>query len=277
MKRVASAIVAFGVLAGCAGKPPASVMNQWADALLAEGKMRTERAPIDAPFDNETLVENFRRVALHSELVLAQETTREARSASSPIHKWGGPIRYGIFGAGATPEDQRAIHGFMARMAELTGLEIVPEETGINFVITITSPEERPHLSEVLGGINGGLQDHFDAWRRSETWVCGGSLIPESETDLTLQFALIFIGDEAQGLLRRSCIEEEISQSLGLRNDDMNVRPSIFNDDEEFALMTVHDDLLMRVLYDPRLQPGMTETEAMPLARRIVAELRPQN
>jgi hypothetical protein len=49
------------------------------------------------------------------------------------------------------------------------------------------------------------------------------------------------------------------------------VRPSIFNDDGEFALLTEHDEHLLRILYDPRLKPGMTAEEAMPLVRRIVA------
>ena len=78
-----------------------------------------------------------------------------------------------------------------------------------------------------------------------------------------------------QGLYRRLCFHEEISQSLGLFNDDPTVRPSIFNDDDEFALLTTHDEYLLRILYDPRLKAGMTADEAMPVVARIVEELRP--
>ena len=50
-------------------------------------------------------------------------------------------------------------------------------------------------------------------------------------------------------------------------------RPSIFNDDDEFALLTRHDELLLEMLYDPRLRPGMTAAEAMPIVRVMAAEL----
>jgi hypothetical protein len=69
-------------------------------------------------------------------------------------------------------------------------------------------------------------------------------------------------------------MHEEIAQALGLANDSPRARPSIFNDDEEFALLTGQDELMLRMLYSPELQAGMTEAEARPiiqtLARRLV-------
>ena len=64
--------------------------------------------------------------------------------------------------------------------------------------------------------------------------------------------------------MRLSCIHEEITQGLGLANDSPLARPSIFNDDEEFALLTPMDELMLKMLYSPRLSAGMTETEARP-------------
>ena len=54
--------------------------------------------------------------------------------------------------------------------------------------------------------------------------------------------------------------------------DSPAARPSIFNDDEEFGLLTTHDELLLQMLYDPRLTPGMTAAEAAPIARVIARE-----
>ena len=70
-----------------------------------------------------------------------------------------------------------------------------------------------------------------------------------------------------------SCIHEEIAQGLGLANDSPTARPSIFNDDDEFALLTKHDELLLKMLYDPRLQAGMSAEEAAPVTRVITREL----
>ena len=66
-----------------------------------------------------------------------------------------------------------------------------------------------------------------------------------------------------------------VGQTLGPGADSDDARPSIFNDDAEFALMTRHDEDLLRILYDPRLKVGMTRDEAMPLVRQIVEELWP--
>ena len=74
--------------------------------------------------------------------------------------------------------------------------------------------------------------------------------------------------------MRLSCFHEEIAQGLGLPNDSPRARPSIFNDDEEFALLTDQDEMMLRILYSPELRPGMTAAEARPivesLARRMV-------
>ena len=70
----------------------------------------------------------------------------------------------------------------------------------------------------------------------------------------------------------RSCLHEEVAQGLGLPNDSPRARPSIFNDDEEFALLTRHDELLLSILYDDRLRPGMEATEAEPINRTIADE-----
>ena len=38
-------------------------------------------------------------------------------------------------------------------------------------------------------------------------------------------------------------------------------------------LINRHDELLLQILYDRRLRPGMTEAEAAPIVRRIAGEL----
>ena len=85
--------------------------------------------------------------------------------------------------------------------------------------------------------------------------------------------AIAIIRGEHPDLLRTSCIHEELAQGLGLANDSPQARPSIFNDDEEFGLLTTHDELLLKILYDPRLRIGMSAAEAAPIARQIAREI----
>jgi hypothetical protein len=85
--------------------------------------------------------------------------------------------------------------------------------------------------------------------------------------------AVAVIRAEHPDLMRLSCIHEELAQGLGLANDSPRARPSVFNDDEEFALLTRMDEILLKILYDRRLRPGMTESEARPIVEVIAAEI----
>jgi len=85
--------------------------------------------------------------------------------------------------------------------------------------------------------------------------------------------AFVFIPTEHPDLMRLACIHEEIAQALGLPNDVGTARPSIFNDDEEFALLTRQDEMMLRMLYHPALQNGMTEAQARPIVEALAREM----
>ncbi len=85
--------------------------------------------------------------------------------------------------------------------------------------------------------------------------------------------AVAVIRAEHPDELRLSCVHEEIAQGLGLPNDSPYARPSIFNDDEEFARLTTQDEMMLAILYDARLQPGMNLEQARAAAAIVAAEL----
>ena len=58
----------------------------------------------------------------------------------------------------------------------------------------------------------------------------------------------------------------------GRRPRSPDARPSLFNDSLEFAFLTEHDEILLRMLYDPRLRPGMSIAEARPLLPAIARD-----
>ena len=93
--------------------------------------------------------------------------------------------------------------------------------------------------------------------------------------DGVITHAVAVIRAELPPLLRLACIHEELAQGLGLANDSQTARPSIFNDDDEFGLLTGMDEKLLRMLYDIRLKPGQDADSAMPtvndLARSLTA------
>lgn len=230
--------------------------------MQERGFLRTDVDPDDVPYSNERLAEHFRRIAFFN-------FPNDEVHVPKPLTRWQGPIRYAVLG---NAQDSAQVDQLMARIAELTGLDIMPSpESHANFIVLLMDERERRAARSAFG--DAETLAFFDSFV-SAVFDCG-AVADWSDDDPEITRALVYLHGELQGLYRRLCFQEEISQSFGLFNDDPTVRPSIFNDDDEFALLTRHDEYLLRILYDPRLRVGMTEEEAMPIVHRIIGEMRP--
>lgn len=230
--------------------------------LQARGLLRTDRVAADVPYSNRELAEHFRRIAFYT-------FPGDARRVAKPLTKWTGPLRYAVVGQrGDMPE----IDGFMAHMSALTALDIESTaEERANFLIMVLDDAAQ---AQVAASFEDDPSRDFFLSFMDAIRDCG-AISGWTPTDPTIRKGLVYLHGDLAGLYRTLCYHEEIAQSLGLFNDDPAVRPSIFNDDEEFALLTTHDEYLLRILYDPRLKPGMTPPEAMPVVTEIIEELRP--
>lgn len=247
-------------------------------ALLAEGLMRTDGGGPDTPFDDRMLAENFLRVALYDEYSRSGGGFVREESASI-LRKWEVPVRVGLrFGASVPPDRQAAdrarIASYLGRLARLTGHPIALAETDVNFTLFIVSEDERealgPQLSAVMPGLSA--RDISDVTHMPRTTYCLVYAVSPGNTGAYTR-AVAVVRAEHPDLLRQSCFHEEIAQGLGLANDSPRARPSIFNDDEEFALLTKQDEMMMRILYDPALRPGMRLAEAQPIVESLARRL----
>lgn len=251
--------------------------QEYATALSEQGGLRTEANPEDAPYTNADLAWNFERIALFREY--RREGPRLIQVLTpTRLSRWDDPIRYRLVGLGVTEADRKEYAALALRLHSLTGLSI--EETkgdDPNLSILILSLGERRAFIEALR-IEGAAERMplVMQWAEDVSYPCIGQVGYKDAESGEISGAMIFIKAELEGVLRRSCIHEELAQTLGLLNDDLRVRPSIFNDDQEFALLTDHDEYLLEILYDPRLEAGMDAEQAMPLARAIIEELRPE-
>ena len=129
-------------------------------------------------------------------------------------------------------------------------------------------------MEDAAKRINGITPGSLRALRdlRRETYCAVAAYATGADAN-TYTAAVAVIRSENPDLLRLSCIHEELAQGLGLANDSPAARPSIFNDDDEFALLTTHDELLLKMLYDKRLKVGLSAAEAAPVTRIIAREL----
>ena len=70
------------------------------------------------------------------------------------------------------------------------------------------------------------------------------------------------------------CLEEELSQIMGLYND-IPYRWTMFNDANIGIVnrLTWHDAVMLRVLYQQDLHQGMSEDEAMKIVSRLMRKV----
>jgi hypothetical protein len=246
--------------------------------LLSQGLMRTDPGT-GIPFTDRMLADNFMRIALYDEYRRGNGGFVREETASR-LRRWEEPVRIGVrFGASVPPDRQATdlarIASFAARLSAVTGHPIRLDDANPNFLIQVVSEDERealgPKVRAFLPNLSPGDVAGITNMPRS-TYCLVYALAAGNSGTYTRAFAVIRA--EHPDLLRLSCLHEELTQGLGLPNDSPRARPSIFNDDEEFALLTDHDELLLRMLYSPELRPGMSPDEARPivesLARRVM-------
>jgi hypothetical protein len=297
-------LVAALALAGCAAPPPPAPAPEPAPApvaappapetpasaalkahyaavqaaLLSEGLLRTEMAPYDAPFTDRNLMENFLTIALHEEYSGGQISTRRS-GAAIPLQRWAAPIRVAVIFGPAVPAEQVAtdrarVASYFARLARVSGHPITLTDKNPNFWVHVATVDERaalePVLSAEMPGLTAGQIDSVT--HMNDTTYCQ-VLTQTDEATSTYARAVAVIPSEHPDLMRLACFHEELAQALGLPNDSNAARPSIFNDDQEFALLTKQDELMLRILYDPALRPGMTEAEARPIVQSLASRL----
>lgn len=252
-----------------------SYLNQVQGTQLGQGLLRRDGGGADTPFTNTMLARNFEQIAFYNEY----DSNFAGRGGASPLRRWSAPVRMEIIFGDSVPPSQRksdtsAITDYAARLSRVTGH---PVSVGgrPNFMVIIAGEDDRGEAlaaaaKRVPGISQASLAPLINL--RNDTY-CVVAAYAGGADENTYTAALAVIRAENPGLLRLSCIHEELAQGMGLANDSPGARPSIFNDDDEFALLTRHDELLLQMLYDPRLRTGMTADEARRTVQQIATEL----
>lgn len=225
----------------------------------------------------ERLAETWVAVALRDEPPLG------GLPRPAPLRRWTVPVRLAMeFGATVPPATRAADTALVAalsdRLAEAARhpIALVPPGAPGNFHVLVLSENERRGAADRLLALVPGIDDATlrlmtDLPREVFCMVIAFSRGGGAE----YSEAIAIVRAEHPDLTRTACYHEEIAQGLGLAADSDRARPSVFNDDQEFALLTRQDMALLRLHYDPRLRPGMTEAQARPLIFSIASELVP--
>ncbi len=246
--------------------------------LVGQGLLRGDGGGADTPFTDTMLARNFVRIALFDEYVSDGQALR-AEQRISRLRRWEDPIRMDVQFGETVPEAQRirdrnSIAAYGARLSRLTGVPISQVEGEGNFSVLVLNEDDRASYESRLRQMVPGIADSsVRAFLNPPKSTLCLVIAFSNDGGATYSRAVALIRGEHPDMLRLACIHEELAQGMGLANDSPQARPSIFNDDEEFGLLTRHDELLLKMLYDRRLRAGMTAAEAAPIANEIATEL----
>jgi hypothetical protein len=247
--------------------------------LVSQGLLRTDGGGPDVPFSARMLADNFIRIALYDEYI-NRGGVLVASETESRLRRWDTPVRMNVEFGATIPADQRvrdrnSITAYVNRLSRISGHPATQVKSGANFNVLVLNEDERraiaPRLRALVPGIdNSAVRTITDL---PQSTLCLVFAFSEGSGSSSYMRAVAVIRGEHPPLLRLSCIHEELAQGLGLANDSPAARPSIFNDDEEFGLLTTQDEMMLKILYDRRLRTGMTLAEARPIVDTIAREL----
>ena len=248
-------------------------------SLLSQGLLRTDGGGIDTPFSKRQLVNNFIQVGVFNEFTLVNGLYTNERSEGR-VQRWEKPVSISMqFGPAVSKDiqtkDRKTVTDYARRLSRLTGAQIGVTRGKGNFYVAVLTVDEieafGPQLMKLIPGLDAGIASQIT--NMPKPIYCAVYAFSDARSPDRFHSAVAIVRAEHPDLLRKSCYHEEIAQGLGLSNDSPAARPSIFNDDDEFALLTRQDELLLQILYDERLPLGTTPARARPIVEVIASEL----
>jgi hypothetical protein len=173
------------------------------------------------------------------ELTYGNPATPEGETPT--LVRWTGPrIVYAVAGEHSTSDDQR-IADVAGRFSGLTGIEIRRGEASeAQLTIGFTK-------AQLLGA-------HDELGRCVTRWRTSGSAVIRAE---------ILVNTERVGSLDE-CLDHELMHALGFRHHS-GIMPSVMSPFAPSGTLTVADRVALRILYDPKLTPGIGRDQAWPL------------
>ena len=246
---------------------------------ISLGLLRQDGGGTDTPFDVDDIIEAFEQVAFYNEYDISGDKLLP-NSKAVKLAKWKSNINISVrFGNSVNKKqkdnDLLEINELIGILSQVTNHNIKISQQNINMYVVIANQKE---IKDLISEI-GLLQPEFDPQRIPIITQLPRDIHCMAMTSMNVQAnsgissSLVIIRNELPHIMRKACIHEEIAQSLGLTNDSHLARPSVFNDDDEFATLTKFDEILLQILYDHRLNSGISKREASQLVRQIANEI----
>lgn len=210
-----------------------------------------------APLPNDAaLVEGFEAIVFGTEIP-------GLLGGGQYVKKFAKPVRFYI--ANEAARDRRtAVRAFVASLGrQIRGLSTAITGTArdADFVIHVVDRKDYQRVGREI-------------YRNPFMSVPGNCIVRSDfgRRGIVRSDALI-VSDEGEKLFRR-CLIEEVLQGLGPLNDNQRAPDSVFNDTSSLASFSRYDRIMLNMLYDARLTPGMSLGAARPLLPEIARSAR---
>lgn len=206
----------------------------------------------------EYIMHSFTEVALGSEFGRSKQVVR----------KWAAPVKVFVsHQVGDKALHEKLLDAHIEHLAAITSHDIKRVSSAKQANVQLFFTRESALLSLIRKYSGAKSVKH------ERGAVCLASIRTNNVDEITSAVIYIPVDRARRHAKLLACIVEELTQVLGLPRDSDAVYPSIFNDKTASYLLTGLDDILLRVLYDPRMLPGYSRKEIQRIAPSILSDL----
>jgi hypothetical protein len=226
-------------------------MTDFSYAGSSSDQTTTDRPSVDM------LARFFETVVFGNEL--------EPSKPSNSLARWKVPIAYRVDGRPATGH-LKILRQHIDLISGITHLTISPvsqSRAAENLTILFLTGTQMSDMKfeNVPPAITKVIVSHH---------TCYFLLNRTQPAQISRSFIVVNV-DRSMGDIEH-CLLEELVQSLGLPNDSDILRPSIFSDADQLRELSRHDEIILRTLYDDRLQDGLGRKDVMVMVREILKD-----
>ncbi len=234
-------------------------------ALAASGKEPPPRRSLDsAPpqytqFSARELTRGFLKLAFGSDLRIG------ARGRG--IRKFDRPFRAAVIPGGSTDRAaaMRSVLEEYAHAVPTLQLSLAASGSAEVEVRLIDEKDFNAALAEAFGP---KIAKTFIA-RTDPQCMTSVKSEPSGEIVHSVTFVIVDKGED----VFRDCAYHELLHAFGLSNHDQNNRWTTLNQNRMVGYLTVYDRDLLTILYDRRIEPGMTEKRVRARLPEIIEDL----
>ena len=207
--------------------------------------------------DAEALTQDFMRVVMSAEF---GGNTRFGRS----VKKYDSSVRFFVINHAKTDRRQQVRSFIWSLPEKIQGLQasVVSEPEMANFRIHIV---DHAQYSDVI---------RHEIYKKPGAVVrgkCFVHVLANDEQNALMRTDVVIVSDLGERTFNR-CLVEEVLQGLGPLADRGNPEYSVFNTASQHSSFTVHDQILMNALYDPRIKPGMSKAKVRTILPQVIRD-----